>query len=76
MYGVTPPPIKKDCVYAYSACCIGYRGFTFLTHGGHRYGSLLPARRYASAGTSYGLVSVTLYVSVSVTSRCSVEKAE
>jgi len=32
----------------------------------------LPARRYASAGTSYGPVSVYL----SVTSRCSIERNE
>ena len=38
----------------------------------------MPARRYASAGTSYGPVSVDpsvcLPVSVSVTSRCSIER--
>jgi len=36
----------------------------------------LPALRYAGAGTSYGPVSVCLSVSVSVTSRSSVETAE
>ena len=35
---------------------------------------LLPARRYASAGTSHGSVSVS--VCLSVTSRCSVETVE
>ena len=33
----------------------------------------LPARRYASAGISCVPVSVCLYLSVSVTSRCSIE---
>ena len=33
----------------------------------------LSARRYASAGTSYGPVSVCLFVAVCVTSRCSIE---
>jgi len=36
----------------------------------------LPARRYASAGTSYGPVSVCLSVCLSVTSRCSIETAK
>jgi len=35
-----------------------------------------PARRYASAATSYGPVSVCLSVCLSVTSRCSIETAE
>jgi len=38
----------------------------------HKRHSLLPARRYASAGT----IAMALCPSVSVTSRCSVEMAE
>jgi len=37
---------------------------------------LLPARRYASADTSYGPVSVSVCVCLSVTSRCSVKRHE
>jgi len=36
----------------------------------------LPARRYASAGTSYGPVSVCLSLCLSVTSRSSIQTAE
>ena len=43
-----------------------------------RYDCLLPARRYASAGTIYGpvYVSVCVYVCLSVISRCSIERDE
>jgi len=37
--------------------------------------TFLPARRYASAGTSYGPVSVCVCISLPVTSRCSIETA-
>ena len=37
---------------------------------------VVPARCYASAGTSYGPVSVSVCLSVSVTSRCSIETVE
>ena len=36
------------------------------------WGKFLPARRYASTGTSYGLCPC-LFVCLSVTSRCSIE---
>jgi len=47
-------------------------GLTSILHRGQ----FLPARRYASAGTSYGPVSVCVCVCLCVTSRSSIETAE
>ena len=46
------------------------------TEGSDESKTILPAQRYASAGTSCGFVSVCLSVCLSVTGRSSIETAE
>ena len=70
--------VGRQCVPAFSVglAAVIALGIELSARLGPGATVILPVRRYASAGTSYGPASVCLCVCPSVTSRCSVETDE